>query len=213
MRARHSAGAPARLAASGELLLLDGLSGAGRAAALSLAVALAACWGFAAVALHEQALTARASGASLSPLAAIFADGSSALTAWPGWLAAAVLGLSAARLRRGPVEPPAGRGPAGELGVAEVRSGLRREYLAARLILIGIGGLALADLARLAVSGIAALLGVGGAGDGLAWMGVEVAGLGAASAALAVWLLSFRRQLERVGALEPGHPPGAASIP
>jgi hypothetical protein len=78
---------------------------------------------------------------------------------------------------------------------------LRREYVAARLILIVVGGVALADLARLVVSGIAALVGVGGAGDALAWMGVEVAGLGAATAALTVWLLRFRRQLERVGAL------------
>jgi hypothetical protein len=213
MRARHSAEAPARLTPSGELLLLDGLSAAGRAAALVLAVALAACWGFAALALHEQAVTARAGSPSLSPLTAIFADGSSALTAWPGWLAAALLGLSAARLQRGPVEPPAGRGAAGELSVAGVRSGLRREYLAARLILIAVSVLALADLARLAVSGIAALLGVGAAGDGLAWMGVEVAGLGAASAALTAWVLSFRRQLVRVGALEPVHPSDAAGTP
>jgi hypothetical protein len=203
MRDRDGAGAPARLALTAELLLLDGLTRAGRAAALVLAAAVAACWGFAALALHQQALTARAGGASLSPLGALFADGSSALTAWPGWLAAAILGVSATRIRRGPVEPPAGRSTAGELSVAEVRSGLRREYVGARLILIVVSALTLADLARLAVSGIAALLGVSGAGDGLPWMGAEVAGLGAATVALTAWVLSFRRQLERVGALEP----------
>jgi hypothetical protein len=214
MRDRDSAGAPARLALVAELLLLDGLSRAGRAAALLLAAAVAACWGFAALALHQQELTARGGGASLSPLGAIFADGSSALTAWPGWLAAAILLLSATRLRRGPVEPPAGRSTAGELSAAEVRSGLRREYLGARLILIAVGGVTLADLARLAVSGIAALVGVRGAGDGLAWMGVEVAGLGAATAALTAWMLGFRRQLERVGAMEhPGAAHGGGSSP
>ena len=202
MRDRDSAGAPARLALAAELLLLDGLTRAGRAAALVLAAAVAACWGFAALALHQQALTARTGGASLNPLGALFASGSSPLTAWPGWLAAAILGVSASRILRGPVEPPAGRSTAGELTAAAVRAGLRREYVGARLILIAVSGLTLADLARLAVSGIAALLGVNGAGDGLPWMGVEVAGLGAATAALTVWVLSFRRQLERVGALK-----------
>ena len=205
MRDRDSAGAPARLALTAELLLLDGLTRAGRAAALVLAAAVAAGWGFAALALHQQALTARTGGASLSPLGALFASGSSALTAWPGWLAAVILGVSASRIRRGPVEPPAGRSTAGELSAAAVRAGLRREYVGARLILIAVIGLTLADLARLVVSGVAALLGVSGAGDGLPWMGVEVAGLGAATAALTVWVLSFRRQLERVGALEAPH--------
>jgi len=186
-----------------ELLLLDGLTRAGRAAALILAVALAIGWGLAALALHQQALASRTAGASLSPLGTLFADGSSALTAWPGWLAAVILGVSASRLRRGPVEPPAGRSSAGELSAAEVRAGLRREYVGARLILIAVSVLTVADLARLAVSGIAALLGVGGAGDGLPWMGVEVLGLGAATAALTAWVLGFRRQLARVGALQP----------
>ena len=203
MRDRDSAGVSARLALATELLLLDRLTRAGRAAALVLAAAVATGWGFAALALHQQALAARTGGASLSPLGTLFADGSSALTAWPGWLAAVILGVSAWRLRRSPVEPPAGRSAAGELSAAEVRAGLRREYVAARLILIAVSGLTLADLARLAVSGIAALLGVGGAGGGLPWMGAEVIGLGAATAALTAWVLCFRRQLERVGALQP----------
>jgi hypothetical protein len=186
-----------------ELLLLDGLTRAGRAAALILAVAVAIGWGLAALALHQQELASRTGGASLSPLGTLFADGSSALTAWPGWLAGVILGVSACRLRRGPVEPPAGRTSAGELSAAEVRAGLRREYVGARLILIAVSVLTFADLARLAVSGIAALLGVGGAGDGLPWMGVEVLGLGAATAALTAWVLGFRRQLARVGALQP----------
>ena len=44
---------------------------------------------------------------------------------------------------------------------------------------------------------------MGGAGDGLPWMGVEVIGLGAATAALTAWVLGFRLQLARVGALQP----------
>ncbi|MGD0447805.1 MAG: hypothetical protein ABSB36_04220 [Candidatus Dormibacteria bacterium] len=203
MRDHDSAGAPARPGRTSELLLVEGLTRAGRAAALVLAAAVATGWGFAALALHQQALATRAGGASLGPLGTLFADGSSALTAWPGWLAAVILGVSARRLRRGPVEPPAGRSAAGQLSAAEVRAGLRREYLAVRLMMIAVSGLTLADLARLAVSGIAALLGVGGAGGGLPWMGAEVIGLGAATAALTAWALGFRRQLERVGALQP----------
>jgi hypothetical protein len=202
MRDRDSAGVPARLTLATELLLLDRLTRAGRATALVLAAAVATGWGFAALALHQQALASRAGGASLSTLGTLFADGSSALTAWPGWLAAVILGVSAIRLRRGPVEPPAGRSTAGELSAAEVRAGLRREYVGARLILIAVSGLTLADLARLTVSGIAALLGVSRAGGGLPWMGVEVIGLGAATTTLTAWVLAFRRQLERVGALK-----------
>ena len=40
-------------------------------------------------------------------------------------------------------------------------------------------------------------------GGGLPWMGVEVIGLGAATTTLTAWVLAFRRQLERVGALQP----------
>ena len=201
MRDRESAGAPARLALPAELLLLERLPRMGRVAAGLLAAGVALGWGFAALAIHEHELDLRNAGTALSPMGTLFADASSPLTAWPGWAIAAILGLSAARLRRGGLEPPASRGNPGELTATELRAGLRREYTGARWALVGLGVLTLADLARLAVSGVSALVLVAGAGDGLLWMGVEAGGLVAATIALTVWLLSFRGQLERIGAL------------
>jgi len=201
MRDREGAEAPARLALAAELLLLDGLPRIGRAAAGLLAVAVAAGWGFAALVIHEHELDLREAGNALSPMGTLFADASSPLTAWPGWAIAAILGLSAARLRRGGLEPPAGRSNPREQTATELRAGLRREYAGARWALVALGVLTLADLARLAVSGVSALISVAGAGDGLVWMGVEAGGLVAATIALIAWLLSFRGQLERIGAL------------
>lgn len=206
MRDRESAGAPARLALPAELLLLDRLPRIGRAAAGLLAVGVAVGWGFAALAIHQHELALRDAGTALSPMGTLFADASSPLTAWPGWAIAAILGLSAARLHRGALEPPASRSNPRELTAAELRAGLRREYAGARWALVVLGMLTLADLARLAVSGVSALASVAGAGDGLVWMGVEAGGLVAATAALIAWLLSFRGQLERIGALSGPHP-------
>ncbi len=206
MRDRERAGASARLALPAELLLLDRLPRIGRVAAGLLAVAIAAGWGFAALTIHEHELDLRNAGSALSPMGTLFADGSSPLTAWPGWAIAAILGLSAARLRRGGLEPPAGRSNPRELTAGELRAGLRREYAGARWALVALLVLTLADLARLAVSGVSALVSVAGAGDGLAWMGVETGGLVAATVALTVWVLSFRAQLERIGALRGPHP-------
>ena len=205
MRDRESAGAPARLALPAELLLLDRLPWIGRVAAGMLAVGVAAGWGFAALAIHEHELDLRSAGNVLSPMGTLFADASSPLTAWPGWAIAAILGLSAARLRRGGLEPPAGRSNRRELTAGELRAGLRREYAGARWALVALLVLTLADLARLAVSGVSALVSVAGAGDGLVWMGIEAGGLVAATVALTAWLLSFRGQLERIGALRAPH--------
>jgi len=201
MRDRDRAGAPARFALLAELLLLDRLPRAGRAGAALLALGLAVGWGCAALALHEHELALRAAGDSLGPLGNTFADASSPITAWPGWAAAVILGLSTLRLRHGALEPPAGRGSARTMTAARLRAGLRREYAGARLALVAVSILTLADLVRLLVSGITALLFASGAGDGLAWMGTEVGGLVAATATLAAWILSFREHLDRIGAL------------
>jgi hypothetical protein len=211
MRDRDSAGAPARFAPLAELLLLDRLSPGRRAAAVLLALGTTIGWGFIALALHEHELALRAAGEALGSLGTIFADASSPLTAWPGWAAAAILGMSTLRLRRGALEPPTRRGTARNMSAAELRAGLRREYAGARSALVAVGMLTLADLARLAVSGVAALLAESGAGDGIAWMGIEVAGLIAATAALTAWVLSFRKQLDRIGALRRPSAPDAAA--
>jgi hypothetical protein len=213
MRDRDSTGASARFAPLAELLLLDRLPRAGRAVAAVLALGLAVGGGFAALALHEHDLTLRAAGNVLGPIGTLSATASSPLTAWPGWMVAAILGLSTVRLRHAPVEPPAGRGDAGALSAARLRAGLRREYAVARWALVVVSMLTLGDLARIAVSGIAALLTVSGAGDGLVWMGVEVGGLAAATAALTTWVLTFREQLDRIGALQRPRPPDGATTP
>jgi hypothetical protein len=208
MADRDSAGASGRLALPAELVLQDPSPSTGRVIAAALAAGIAIGWGLAALALHEHELALRSAGAMLNPLGTLFADASTPLTAWPGWAAAAILGLSAIRLRRDGVEPPAGHGSAGAMSAEVLRSGLRREYTGVRWALLAMGLLTLADLSRLACSGIAALLRQSGAGDGLAWMGAEAAGLVAATAALTIWVVSFRGQLEQVGALPTSGAPG-----
>jgi hypothetical protein len=212
MADRDSAGAR-RLAAPAALLRLARSPGTLRAVAAVLAAGAAVGWGFAALALHEHELTLRTADDWLGPLGTLFADASTPLTAWPGWAAATIIGLSAVRLRRGSVEPPAGRGSARALSAEQLRAGLRREYGAVRWALVALALLTLADLSRLAVSGTAALLGVAGAGDGLVWMGTEVGGLVAATAALGIWVLSFREQLDQVGALPASRRAGRPDLP
>lgn len=199
-------GLPRRL--RGALALLPGgsLPQPLRALLAGLAVALATGWGFAALALHLHALGTPTRDAGPGPLGRLLADGSSPLTLWPGWAAALTISAAALRLRRSAVEPPPRRRGAPDPGASELRSGLRREYLWTRWVLLGVAELALADCCRLAVSGGAQLAGVHGAGDGLAWMAGEAAGLVTAAAALAAWVAAFRAQLERVGALPPGRP-------
>lgn len=172
-----------------------------RVAILVQALLLAVGWGFAALALHRRELAFLSSGQSLDPLGTIFADGSSPLTIWPGWAAAALFGLSASRQRGRTPEPPGGRRRAGTLTVSELRAGLRREHTAARWLLALVTLVAVADVARVAVSGLAALVAIGGAGDGLGWMGIEAAGLIAAAVTLAVWVDRFRTEIERLGVL------------
>ncbi|MGD0834167.1 MAG: hypothetical protein ABSA40_07055 [Candidatus Dormibacteria bacterium] len=185
-----------------ELFLLGRASRRARAAAAMLAVATAILWGCLALALHEHELWLRAGGTTLNPIGRFFADAASPLTVWPGWLAAAVFCLSALRLRQGPIEPPTGRREAARLSAAELRGGLRREYLCARLALVIATLLALLDLGRLLVSGIAGLRSVDHAAMGLGWMAAEAAGIVAAALALLLWVISFRDQLGRLGALQ-----------
>ncbi len=202
---REQDGAARRPPPLPELFLLASLPLPVRAGLSLLAVVLAVGWGFAALALHQMELSLRSAGHLLNPIANLFAGGSSAYTAWPGWAAALLFGLSGLRLRRGALEPPGGRRPS-ERSAADLRSGLRREYRWARMVLLAVSLLALADVARVGVSWVAWLTGVSTAGDGLGWAALEAAGLAAAGAALIGWLLGFRRQLLRVGAIAPPQP-------
>jgi hypothetical protein len=197
-------GEPGARATLAEIFFLDRAPRLARVAAAGLVVAIAIGWGVAALALHEHEVSLRAAGAALSPIGRLFADASSPLTVWPGWVAAALFALSASRLRHGPVEPPTG--PRGS-SVARLRAGLRREYLLARIALVFVTLLALLDLGRLMVSGVASMHSMDHAAIGLGWMVAEAAGFVAAAAALLLWVVSFRDQLGRLGALPDGSPP------
>ncbi|HYA01020.1 MAG TPA: hypothetical protein VEK76_11815 [Candidatus Binatia bacterium] len=210
---RDQDGAGSHLPPLAELFLVDRLAMPLRAVPATLALLIAAGWGLAALALQEHEASLRAGGASLGALGTLFADGSSALTAWPGWAAAVLLGLSALRLRRAAIEPPAGRRRGDGLSASRLRAGLRREYLWGRIALVAVTLLALADLGRLAVNGVARILHVSAATGSVPWTLLEVAGLTAAAAALAAWLLSFRAQLDTVGALDRPASAGTAADP
>ncbi len=192
-----------------ELFLLDRLPALARIGTIVAAVGVAVAWGFVALGLHLRELALRAQDLPLNPVANLFADGSSARTLWPGWVAAAIFALSALRQRHAPLEPPAGS-RVSTRGVAGLRAGLRREYVAARCVLVALALLALGDAARLAVSGAARLLGVKDAGGDILWEGLEFAGLVAACLALATWVAGFHTQLDRLGALRgPPSAPGS----
>ena len=184
-----------------ELFFLDRAPRLARVAVPALSVAVALLWGVAALALHDHEVTLRAAGASLNPIGRLFADASSPLTVWPGWVAAAIFSLSAMRLRQGPVEPPTGPRDSNRVSATQLRAGLRREYLLARIALVVATLLALLDLGRLVVSGVAAMRPVDRAALGLGWMAAEAAGIIAAAVALLLWVVSFRVQLGQLGAL------------
>jgi hypothetical protein len=202
------AGDQPRVPPLSELYLIGGLPLPLRAGLAVLAAGTAVGWGFAALGLHESEAAALGQGARAGALGQLFATGSSPLTAWPGWAMTVLLGLAALHLRRGPLEPPVGRGPGPGGGATALRRGLRREYLVVRCLLVALSLLALADLGRLGVAGGATLAGVDSAGDGLGWNGLEAAGLVAAAAALALWLAAYREKLTAVGALPPLPPRG-----
>jgi hypothetical protein len=141
------------------------------------------------------------SGADLNVVATLLGDGSSARTAWPGWVAAAFFGVAVLRLWRGRPEPPAGRPPGGRWTAADIRSALRREYGTVRAATVALGLVALVDAARAAVYGVAATAGDPVARSTVAATSVEAGGLMAAAAVLTAWGLLFTRLLERWGAL------------
>jgi hypothetical protein len=134
-------------------------------------------------------------------LATLLAHGSTAATAWEGWAAALFFLVALMRLRRGAPEPPAGRTPIEDLTAGQLRAGLVREYTVVRAGLVILSAVALADASRAARYVVAAASGDSLARGSLAATLVEASGLMIAAVVLAVWAATFRRQLERVGAL------------
>jgi hypothetical protein len=134
-------------------------------------------------------------------MATLLAHGSSVATAWEGWAAAVFFLVALLRLRRGAPEPPAGRTPVEELSLGQLRAGLRREYTAVRVALVILGAVSLVDAARASRYVVAAASGDALARSSLLATVVEACGLVVATVVLALWAATFRRQLDRVGAL------------
>jgi hypothetical protein len=172
-----------------------------RVIVLSLLAAVAAGVGVGTLAGQRHFSAELDAGADLNVVATVLGDGSSARTAWPGWVAAVFFGLALLRLWRGSPEPPAGRPPGGRWTAADIRSALRREYTAVRTAIIALGVIALLDGGRAIVYGIAAVSGDPLARSSVVPTVVEAAGLIVAAVTLTLWGLVFSRLLDRWGAL------------
>ena len=196
----ESADDPEPSALRGDVLTVPGLPPLPRvpaAAALTVAVMVALVWGGIALNLHDHYLALRGQGEDLGPVAGLFADGSTPVSALTGWLAAILFAVALRQLQGRDLEPPAGEHPT----AASLRAGLRREYRGV-LVLLGVAAAAtLLDTGRLVVSAIAAVRGDGAASTGLALMFAECAGLAVATVALWLWARSFRERIEVLGAL------------
>src|SRR5207253_10418768 len=139
-----------------QLVFLDRGSVALRGAGVIVSAAACGLAGFALLRLHETLAARLAAGATLNPVQTLIATGSSPRTLWAGWVAAAFFAIALARLVRGPMEPSAGRGTAAEQTVAQLRAGLRREYVAVRVVLIVVLLVAAVDTARAIAFAVAA---------------------------------------------------------
>lgn len=191
------AGSAGRVRVAAELLFLHRLPPALRVT-VPLVVG-AACIGLGAWLLSVQHHYAAQGGGGR--VATLLAHGSSIATAWEGWAAAVFFLVALLRLQRGAPEPPAGRTPVEELTLAQLRAGLLREYTVVRVGLVILCAVSLVDAARAARYVVAA-----GTGDALARTSlpatlIEACGLVVAAVVLGLWAASFRRQLDRVGAL------------
>ena len=184
-----------------ELLLAGQFSNLALALMGVACVAIAGLAGYGLLQLQEHFADEVASGQSLSGLAALAAEGSSLRTAWPGWLAAVFFAISILRLLRGEPEPPMGRGSPESQSVAQLRSGLRREYTSVRIALIVVTALALLDACRLAASAVASVQGNSIPKATLTGTAIEAAGLMVAAVLLGVWAWLFHRELQRWGAV------------
>ena len=135
-------------------------------------------------------------------LSTLLAQGSTGLTAWEGWAAAAFFLVAVLRLRSGAPEPPASRHALETLSISDIRAGLVREYTWVRVGLVLLYAVGLGDGARALRYGVAAAGGDAVASASLAATVIEAAGLIAAAASLTVWALTFRQQLLRLGAVD-----------
>jgi hypothetical protein len=192
---------PQRDAHLTELVFLDRGPVALRCIVVAIAAAACGVAGTLLVRLHQTLAAQLAAHDPLNPLQTLIATGSSARTAWPGWVAALCFGAAVLRLRHGAPEPPAGRASADRLTPSQLRAGLRHEYVAVRCALVVVLLLSAVDGARTVASISAAQSGDRAVGRSLAWTAVEAAGYVAATVVLAVWATMFGAEIRRLGAV------------
>jgi hypothetical protein len=151
--------------------------------------------------LQEHFAALLVSGAPLSSFQSLLAHGSTAATAAAAWLAAVLFSVALLRLRREPLEPPAGTKPVEAQTPAQLRSGLRREYRLIRVALIVVLLVAATDVSR-AMTLTAVIAGRNSVlSDSFAATLVEASGLAIAAAVLAWWAKNFAPRLEQLGVL------------
>jgi len=183
-----------------ELVFLDRGPPALRGVVVLVSAVACGAAGYELLRLHQSLAARLAAGATLNPVQTFIATGSSARTLWVGWVAAALFAIALARLLRGPMEPSAGRGSAAAQTVAQLRAGLRREYVAVRVVLIVVIFVAAVDAARAIAFAIAAQR-VGTSLSTFWSTYVEALGFCAAALVLAAYAYAFGGRVRRLGAL------------
>lgn len=164
-------------------------------------LSISAGWGVGGLMLQRHFHDAALQGNDLGPLARLLAEGSNAATAWPGYAAALFFAAATLRMHVGPPEPPAGRPPRGRWTATEMRARLRGEYRWVRVAAILVTIVAAADCGRAVSTSVAAATGWQPARQAVVATIVEAVGLVLAAITLGMWLHTFRRHLERWGAL------------
>jgi len=192
---------PQRDAHLTELVFLDRGPVALRCVVVAIAAAVCGVAGTLFVRVHQTLAAQLAARVALNPLQTLLATGSSARTAWPGWVAALCFGAAVLRLRHGAPEPPAGRVSPDRLSLTQLRAGLRHEYAVVRGALVVVVLCAAVDVARTAASIIAAQSGDRVVGTSVAWTAIEAAGYVVAALVLALWASAFGAEVRRLGAL------------
>jgi hypothetical protein len=192
---------PQRDAHLTELVFLDRGPIALRCIAVVIAAAACGVAGTLLVRLHQSLAGELAAHDALNPLQTLIATGSTTRTLWPGWVAALCFGAAVLRLRHGATEPPPGRTAVEHQTLAQLRSGLRREYRVVRTALVVVVLCAAVDVARTIASLIAAQAGDKGIASTMPATVAEALGYVVAALVLAAWAGSFGTEVRRLGAL------------
>ena len=183
-----------------ELVFLNRGSVGVRTAAVVIIAAGTGAAGYKLYQLHEDLALRIAAGAHLDAWRTFVAQAPTPLTIVIGWVAALCFGLALLRLQRGPLEPVLSFRRSERQTVALLRRGLRREYIAVRVLLVIVGLIAAVDVARSISFSIAASH--AGASAGTLWtLYLETAGLITATLVLIAYARTFGNAIERLGAI------------